>query len=142
MKAIEDKAELDDWGKQGAHTTAYNNLEKHGAVVAYAQTSEKNKNTNKQLTRLTPKARLRSTLRPRPTLPINLQRPLSPSRDTISSILMTGASRVMLPQLSTIVTRNTFRPMLKLRWTSTQDSPRTNSQLFKRPSLRRRLMSS
>ena len=36
MKAVEDKAELDDWGKQGAHTAAYNNLEKHGAVVAYA----------------------------------------------------------------------------------------------------------
>jgi len=46
MKAIEDKAELDDWGKQGAHTAAYNNLEKHGHVVAYAQTDSKNKNTN------------------------------------------------------------------------------------------------
>lgn len=57
MKAIEDKAELDDWGKQGAHTTAYNNLEKHGAVVAYAQTSEKNKNTNKQTNKVNTKGK-------------------------------------------------------------------------------------
>jgi len=60
MKAVEDKAELDDWGKQGAHTAAYNNLEKHGAVVAYAQTSEtaKNKNTNKQTNKASGKAKV------------------------------------------------------------------------------------
>merc|ERR1711937_744678 len=47
MKAIEDKKDLDDWGKQGNVTPAYNNLEKHGAIVSYAQTSEANKNKNK-----------------------------------------------------------------------------------------------
>merc|ERR1719331_2744080 len=57
MKAVEDKAELDDWGKQGAHTAAYNNLEKHGAVVAYAQTENKNKNANKQTNKLNGKAK-------------------------------------------------------------------------------------
>merc|ERR1712032_565987 len=57
MKAVEDKAELDDWGKQGAHTAAYNNLEKHGAVVAYAQTENKNKNANKQTNKLNSKAK-------------------------------------------------------------------------------------
>merc|ERR1712046_6518 len=46
MKAIEDKKELDDWGKQGNVTPAYNNLEKHGSMVSYAQTSEANKNKN------------------------------------------------------------------------------------------------
>ena len=35
MKAIEDKKELDDWGKQGNVTPAYN-LPAHGAVVQYA----------------------------------------------------------------------------------------------------------
>ena len=44
MKAAEDKAELDDWGKQGAGTVAYNSLDRHGHVVAYAQTSEANQN--------------------------------------------------------------------------------------------------
>ena len=43
MKAIEDKKDLDDWGKQGNVTPAFNDLEKHGGVVAYAQTSESNK---------------------------------------------------------------------------------------------------
>ena len=42
MKAEEEKDELDDWGKQGASTPAYNQLDKHGIVVAYAQTSEPN----------------------------------------------------------------------------------------------------
>ena len=37
-----------DWGKQGSNTPAYNSLERHSAVVAYAQTSEANKNKNKQ----------------------------------------------------------------------------------------------
>lgn len=46
-KAIEDKKELDDWGKQGNVTPAYNSLERDGAVVAYAQTSEAHKTTNK-----------------------------------------------------------------------------------------------
>jgi hypothetical protein len=46
-KAIEDKKELDDWGKQGNVTPAYNDKEKHGQVVAYAQTSEANQNKNK-----------------------------------------------------------------------------------------------
>jgi hypothetical protein len=58
MKAIEDKAELDDWGKQGAHTAAYNNLEKHGHVVAYAQTDAKNKNTNKNANKLNGKNKI------------------------------------------------------------------------------------
>merc|ERR1712032_1556995 len=40
MKAEEDKEELDDWGKQGASTPAFNQLDKHGIIVAYAQTSE------------------------------------------------------------------------------------------------------
>lgn len=42
MKAIEDKKDLDDWGKQGNVTPAYNDLGKHGEVVQYAQTSEAN----------------------------------------------------------------------------------------------------
>lgn len=46
-KAIEDKKELDDWGKQGNVTPAFNSLEAHGKIVQYAQTSEANKNTNK-----------------------------------------------------------------------------------------------
>jgi len=46
MKAIEDKKDLDDWGKQGNVTPAFNDLEKHGGVVAYAQTSESNKQKN------------------------------------------------------------------------------------------------
>jgi len=48
MKAIEDKNELDDWGKQGNVTPAYNSVAAHGKIVQYAQTSEANKNTNKQ----------------------------------------------------------------------------------------------
>ena len=49
MKKIEDQNELNDWGKQGAHTPAFNTLS-HGHVVQYAQTSEANsiKNKNKQ----------------------------------------------------------------------------------------------
>ena len=35
-KAIEDKKELDDWGKQGNVVPAYNSLEKHGQIVQYA----------------------------------------------------------------------------------------------------------
>ena len=60
MKAIEDKHELDDWGKQGASTAAYNSLDRHGAVVAYAQTGEaaKNKNTNKQTNKNQGKAKI------------------------------------------------------------------------------------
>merc|ERR1711937_772807 len=46
-EAIENKKELDDWGKQGNVTPAYNDKEKHGAIVSYAQTSEANKNKNK-----------------------------------------------------------------------------------------------
>ena len=48
MKAIEDKNELDDWGKQGNVVPAFNDL-KHGQIVQYAQTSEANqhKSTNK-----------------------------------------------------------------------------------------------
>merc|ERR1712046_136977 len=46
-KAIEDKKELDDWGKQGNVTPAFNSLEAHGKIVQYAQTSEANKNKNK-----------------------------------------------------------------------------------------------
>jgi len=46
-KAIEDKKELDDWGKQGNVTPAYNDLAKHGSVVQYAQTSEANASQNK-----------------------------------------------------------------------------------------------
>jgi len=45
-KANEDKEELEDWGKQGAHTVSYNNLEKHGMVVEYAQTSEPSSNNS------------------------------------------------------------------------------------------------
>jgi len=48
MKAIEDAHELADWGKQGSNTAAYNSLDRHGAVVSYAQTTEANKNKNKQ----------------------------------------------------------------------------------------------
>lgn len=46
MKAIEDKKDLDDWGKQGNVTPAFNDLKAHGGVVQYAQTSEANKNKN------------------------------------------------------------------------------------------------
>jgi hypothetical protein len=46
MKAIEDKNELDDWGKQGNVTPAYNDL-KHGTIAQYAQTSEANQHKSK-----------------------------------------------------------------------------------------------
>ena len=42
MKAIEDKKDLDDWGKQGNAQPAFNDL-KHGEIAQYAQTSEASK---------------------------------------------------------------------------------------------------
>ena len=42
MKVIEDAHELADWGKQGSNTASYNSLERHNAVVSYAQISQSN----------------------------------------------------------------------------------------------------
>lgn len=61
MKAVEDKKELDDWGKQGNVTPAFNSLEKHGAIVSYAQTTESNKNKNKNTVKAKVQAAVKST---------------------------------------------------------------------------------